>query len=236
MKHPYLVAGAVLALLIPAAASAADRTYDLPEFTAVDISSGIDAQITVGGTQSIAATARDEAELDELKIDVQDGTLKVWRDWDLFSLLDSLGDDTETRLVIAVPTLTSANADSGSDVAVSGMSGDAISLEASSGADLHATDIRAVSIDVNASSGSDLQANGTCTTLAVNVSSGSNADLEDLACTDADVNASSGSDVELRASGSLKANASSGADISVRGNPATRDIEESSGGGVDFEG
>lgn len=237
MKQLYLAAGIALATLAPATSLAAERTYDLAAFTAIDISSGIDAEVTVGGAQSIKATAPDESHLDELSIEVQNGTLKVWRDWDLdlFSLFEGLG-DSETKLVVTVPALTSANASGGSDVAVSGMSGDRISIEASSGAELRATDIMAVSIDANASSGSDLRANGTCTTVTIKSSSGSDVDFEDLACTDATVNASSGSDVELHANGTLKAEASSGSDISVRGTPKTTEIEESSGGSVDLGG
>ena len=237
MNHPILAAGIVaLAALAPALGLAAERTYDLPAFTAIDISSGIDAEVTVGGTQSIKASAPDETHLDEMKIDVQDGTLMVWRDWDLdlFSLFDGMG-EPDTKLVIAVPVLTSAVASAGSDVAVSGMSGDAISIEASSGADLKATDIQAVSINATASSGSDLRANGTGTSVAIDASSGSDVDFEDLACTDATVNASSGSDVDLRANGTLKAEASSGSDVSVRGTPTTTEMEESSGGRVDME-
>ncbi|HEY9009834.1 MAG TPA: head GIN domain-containing protein [Devosia sp.] len=237
MKQLILTAGAIaLVTLAPAMGLAAERTYDLPAFTAIDISSGIDAEVTVGGTQSIKATAPDESHLDELKIDVQNGTLKVWRDWDLdlFSLFEGLG-DPKTKLTIAVPALTSAAASAGSDVDVSGMSGEAISIEASSGAELKATDLRAVSINANASSGSDLSANGTCATVTVNASSGADIDFEDLACTDATVNASSGSDVELHANGALKAEASSGSDIKVRGTPKTTEIEESSGGRVDLE-
>lgn len=236
MTQHFLAAAAVALLAAaPATTFAADRAYnDLPPFTAVDISSGIDAVVTVGGSQSVTAVAPNAADLDELNVEVRDGTLKIWRDWDFFDLFEGIG-ERETRFTIAAPALNSAAASSGSDVDVSGLSGETVWLESSSGADLKATDIQATNVDVDVSSGADLKANGTCTTLDLNVSSGADAELGDLACTNAEVEASSGSDVTLRVNGSLKAEASSGAGISVKGKPAKTEIDESSGGSVTLE-
>jgi hypothetical protein len=231
------IVGAAAALLIaaPAAGLAADRTYpDLPPFTAIDIAAGVDATVTVGGAQSVSASARDAADLDELKVEVRDGTLRVWRDWDILDIFEGFG-DRETRMTISAPALDGAEASAGSDVDVSGLSGDTVWIEASSGADLKATDIRAVTVDAGASSGADLSANGSCTTLDLDISSGADAEFEDLACTDAEVEASSGSDVTVRVTGTLKAEASSGAGISVKGKPAKTEIDENSGGSVTLE-
>lgn len=229
-----ILAATAIGLLAATPGLGADRTYDLAPFTAIDISSGVHATVTVGGTQSVAASARNAADLDELTVEVVDGTLKVGRDWDILDIFEGLV-DRDIRFNIAAPSLTSAEASSGADVEVSGLSGDTVRIEASSGADLRSTDMRATTIQVEVSSGSDVDANGTCTTLDLRASSGADADLENLACTDATIDASSGSDVTLRAGGSLKAEASSGAEITVRGKPATTEIEESSGGSVDLE-
>jgi hypothetical protein len=233
MKFTMLAATAI-GLLAATPGLSADRTYDLPPFTAIDISSGVDAMVTVGGTQSISATARNAADLDDLTVEVVDGTLKVGRDWDILDIFEAFS-DRDIRFTIAAPSLISAVASSGADVDVSGLSGDSVRIEASSGADLKSTDMRATSITVEISSGSDLEANGTCTTLDVRISSGADADLDELVCTDVTIDASSGSDASVHASGSLKASASSGAEIAVHGKPATTDIQESSGGGVDLE-
>lgn len=219
-----------LAMAIPGAGLAADRTYDLPLFTAIDISAGVDAVVTVGGSQSVAATAADDAILRELRVEVRDGTLKVWRDWDILDLFE-IG-PKDTSMTITAPSLTGAEASAGADVAVSGLTGERVLLEASSGADLKATDMQATTVEIDVSSGADLSANGTCTRVDIDVSSGARAEVDDLACTDAKVEASSGANVTLRASGSLRAEASSGADIRVRGKPANSRVEESSGGKV----
>lgn len=223
------------AFLAATPALAVDRTFDdLPAFTGIHIASGIDAVVTAGPAQSVVGSAPDARDLDELKIEVRDGTLKIWRDWDLFDLFGDMG-DRNTHFTITAPSLNSAGASSGADVDVSGLSGDKVWLEASSGADLNATDIQATHIDVDVSSGADLSANGTCTTLDVDVSSGAHAGLDNLACTDGEVEASSGSGANVHLSGSLKAEASSGAGITVKGKPASTAVEESSGGSVTIE-
>lgn len=59
----HLLAAATLAVLAaaPGSSLAADRTWaDLPPFTGIDISSGIDAVVTVGPTQSVAGTAANQ--------------------------------------------------------------------------------------------------------------------------------------------------------------------------------
>ena len=154
----------VAAVLAATPALAVDRTFnDLPAFTGIHIASGIDAVVTVGPAQSVVGSAPGAGDLDELKIEVRDGTLKIWRDWDIFDLFGDMG-DRNIRFTITALSLNRAEASSGADVDVSGLSGDKVWLEASSGADLKATDIQATSIDVDASSGADLSANGTCTT------------------------------------------------------------------------
>ena len=225
----------VAAVLAATPALAVDRTFnDLPAFTSIHIASGIDAVVTVGPAQSVVGSAPEAGDLDELKIEVRDGTLKIWRDWDIFDLFGDMG-GRDTHFTITAPSLNSADASSGADVDVSGLSGDKVWLEASSGADLKATDIQAASIDVDASSGADLSANGTCATLDVSVSSGAHAALDNLACTDGEIEASSGSGARVHLSGSLKAEASSGAGITVKGKPANTSVQESSGGSVTIE-
>jgi hypothetical protein len=235
MRLLYPAAGAVALLLTtPGLGLAADRTYnDLAPFTAIQIASGIDALVTVGPAQSVAATAPNAADLDEIKIEVRDGTLKIWRDWDIFDIFGDMG-DRQARFTITAPKLDSAEASSGADVEVSGLSGESVWIEASSGADLDATDIQATNVEVDVSSGADVTANGTCTKLEVDVSSGADANLGNLHCTEGEAEGSSGSDATIHVGSTLRAKASSGSDITVKGKPTTTKIDESSGGTITF--
>jgi hypothetical protein len=221
-------------IVAPAAAMAAEKTYDLPPFTAISISSGVNAVVTVGGTaQSVVASSSRPEDIADLKVEVKDGRLSVWRDFNLFDIFD-FGAEPQTLVTIAAPELNAATADAGADIDVTGLSGDAVKLNASSGADIDALAAAGGSFELNASSGANLSVEGSCQSARIVASSGSSLRADRLLCTDVDADASSGSDIDAFASGSFKGNASSGADISVAGNPAGREVNTSSGADISF--
>lgn len=224
---------AVVLLAMAGPASAASKTFEFGPFTSIDISSGLDAVVTVGGEPSVTAEAPTQEEIDELMIEVRDGTLRAWVDWNLFDLFQ-LGETRNTKLTITVPSLTRASASSGADVEVTGISGDAISLEASSGADLDVREAAGTAFDLESSSGADLSVEGTCARAEADSSSGSELHAERLLCADVNVNASSGADAEVHASASVNAEASSGSDIRIHGNPAEVEREASSGAEIEL--
>ena len=223
---------ALLPLAVPALAET--RSIELPAFTALDISSGIDAIVTVGSTQSITAEAKDKRLLDDLQLKVEGNTLKAYYDWSFFDIF-SFGDRDQIKLTITVPALTKVEASAGSDVEATGVTGDALEFGSSSGADLTLRAVAGKAIDLNASSGAGLKIDGTCVDGKANSSSGSDLDAEHLLCATMDANASSGSDLDVHASKSIKANASSGSDLTVYGNPAEVDQEASSGSDIKIE-
>jgi hypothetical protein len=225
---------AVLAASIPLAAVGAEKTFDLPAFTGIEISSGLDALVTVtpGATQSVVVTSPRQEEIDELKVEVNGSTLKAYTDFNLFDIFDFAQGDRQTLITITVPALQSANANSGSDIDLTGISGDTITLHSSSGSDLDVKGAAGKSYDIDSSSGSQLTIEGTCESARINASSGSNVRADKLLCLSIDANASSGSDADVYASESVKADASSGSDLTVHGNPAQTEINSSSGADV----
>lgn len=229
-----LAAASAALLLLAAPALAETRTIDLPAFTALDISSGIDAIVTVGSSQSITVEAKDKRLLDDLQLKVEGDTLKAYYDWSFFDIF-TFGDRDQIKLTITAPALTKVEASAGSDVEATGVTGDALKFGSSSGADLTLRAVAGKSIELNASSGAGLKIDGTCVDGKANSSSGSDLDAEHLLCTTMDANSSSGSDLDVHASKSIKANASSGSDLTVYGNPAEVDQEASSGSDITLE-
>ena len=182
--------------------------------------------------QSIVAESPDPGVLDRMQIRVVDGELKAWFDWSIFDIF-SLGTDRPDHPEITVPELSRAEASSGADVTVTGMTGDALDLEASSGAGLKATGVAGGTVSIEASSGASVDAAGTCTSGTFEVSSGADIEAAELLCADATAEASSGAHADIFASTSINAEASSGGDVTVHGSPAKVDSETSSGGDVD---
>jgi len=234
MRHSGVAAiAAGLLLSTTGAALSASKTYDVEAFTAVEISSGINATIEVGPAQSILAESPRQRDLDDLVVEVRNGRLRAYSDWNLLDLFNFGGPRID--ISITVPALDDAEANSGADIAVTGISGETVALRSTSGAGIDATGVAGKTIRIEVTSGADLDAQGACGSADVKVTSGATLRADRLECADVEVDASSGGNAVVFASSSVKADASSGANIDVRGRPASVDIDESSGGDVDID-
>jgi hypothetical protein len=227
---------AVATLLFPTLASAESRTFDLAPFDEIEVSSGIKANVTVGGAQSVRVDYDSEDDVQNLEVVVRNGKLLIDLERGfLESLTDWFSDGPDITAYVAVPALTEIGANSGAAVAVDGMSGQFLTVEASSGASLVVEALTGEEVDVGGSSGASIDAAGSCGRLTVEASSGAQLDLGRLQCRDVTVDASSGAGASVFASASIDADASSGAGIEVSGKPDKIDIDTSSGGGIDFD-
>lgn len=231
MQRLLTVATIVGALSASLPALAAEASFDLEAFTAIDISSGIDATVDVGDEQRVEATAPSQGELDELIVEVRGGTLIARVDW---NLLDFIFGDRDIRLNIVLPRLDGVESSTGADVEVSGITADSVTLSVSSGSDLNVRSAEGGEFKIDVSSGADLRIDGRCESASMSVSSGGTLSAGGLLCETVAVEVSSGGDADVFASARITAGASSGGDINVDGNPAERDVEESSGGDVAF--
>jgi len=229
-----LAASAALALptLMPASSDEPSDWSNLPAFTGIKASRGVDVEFTTGGPQSVQAEAI-RGDLEDLEIYVDDDFLVVRRkdkngwNWG--------GNRDKFLVTVSAPQLSDVIASSGADVDGSGLSGDLVGVDSSSGADIDVTDISAGEVRAEASSGSGISISGTCDSLRAESSSGADIDAGNLICDDVRADASSGSDIEAYATRSLRADASSGADIDVGGSPSVVDVDKSSGGDVDYD-
>jgi hypothetical protein len=185
----------------------------------------------VGEAQSVRATAPSEGELEELIIEVRDGKLIARVDW---NLLDLIFGDRDIHIDIAVPHLDSAEASSGADVEITGLTAETVALGASSGSDLNVRSADGEEFRIGVSSGADLRIDGRCESAGMDVSSGGTLSASGLLCEAVMVEVSSGGDADVFASTRITAEASSGGDIHVDGSPAERELEESSGGEIAF--
>lgn len=130
--------------------------------------------------------------------------------------------------------LVASASSSGEVDALAGGTG-AVKVSASSSGDISIRSLQAANFSVNSSSGGDIELTGACKDITINASSGGDVEADELTCQSARVDASSGSDVEAFASVSANGNASSGANVKFRGNPADRQVNQSSGGKIRFD-
>lgn len=228
----FLAGATTLAVSLPAFAE--EREFDLSDFDAISVSSGLSAEIEIGDDFSVSAESGSSRALNKLDIKVKGRTLYIerdssWTDWSIFAAR------RDATVKVSLPDLKRIDASAGSDVFVSGDYGDGLEASADGGADLELDDVTGGTFRLDASSGSTLRAEGECSVLEVSSSSGASIRADDLECDTVEARASSGADIRVYASEAVRAVASSGADVRVKGEPAEIDKKESSGGDVHLD-
>ena len=146
-----------------------------------------------------------------------------------------LSNGNAVQFTITVPTLVGVEASSGADIDLPGFKGDRLELDASSGADISVTDAVLTTVTASVSSGADITLSGKAQVIEADASSGADIDAEHLARTRQPPRYRAARAYRSALASSIKAEASSGGDIEVYGNPATRDIDASSGGDISFD-
>jgi hypothetical protein len=230
-KLPIVAAAAALALY-STSAFAETRTLDVGPFTGIEITSGINAVVTVGGAQSVVAEAPGTSDFDDFKFEVRDGVLHVWYDWNITRIFDF--SDRNMKLTIAVPALDAVASTSGATVNATGIAGDHLKLEVTSGASADIAGAAAKTYDLQVTTGSHLSIGGSCDSLHAEVTTGAHADAKDLICDDVVAEATTGANFVITANGTIDAETTTGANVVVYGGPKVNHLESSTGGSVSF--
>jgi hypothetical protein len=228
---------ALAAVLVSQAAAAAEtREFDLPTFDEVYVSSGIKAEISVGGDQSVRIEAESRQDFRRLDVRVRNGKLMIDLERGFFeSLRDWMSEGPNITAYVTAPAVTELGASSGARATAKGMKGRYLTLTASSGAHVTVSELDGEEVSSDASSGGSVDVAGTCTRLDAAASSGGHLDLARLACKEVHVDVSSGASASVFASESLDANASSGGHVRVTGGPHEVNTSTSAGGDVTID-
>ncbi len=223
----FLAGATTLAVSLPAFSE--ERAFDVSGFDRIEVSAGLSVEVEIGPDFEVVAEASNSKILKRLDIKVKGDKLIVTQDskWPGFSLFSAQRNAT---IRIALPGLTAIQANSGSDVSVTGEFGESLRAETSSGADLDLSNVSGGMLRFDASSGSELRAVGNCSELEVNSSSGASIRVDELSCKTVEAHASGGSDIRAYASVRAIASASSGGGIRISGSPDQVELTESSGG------
>ncbi len=223
---------ATLAVLVAFQVSAektGSQNRSVPEFSKISVSSGIDLYLTQGSSEKVRVVA-DEDMMGKIITEVKGNTLHVYiknnNNW-------NWGWNKTREVHVTFDDLTALDVSAGADViSEDGIALDEIKISVSSGADLDLESLTAKSVYISTSSGADAHVSGKTDYLSTDSSSGSDIDCSELMAREVKASASSGSDTDVYVTEKLIADASSGGDIEYHGDPAVRDIDESSGGDV----
>ena len=195
---------------------AADKVFELDNFTGVAAVQGLDVGVVVGEQFLVTASSESAEQLGNLKIRVEDDVLVVGREYRSGGFWDWWKHSADVSVMIQMPSLSV--------------------LKASSGAELLVEGVNCETLSIDASSGSDIEVIGRCQAATIDASSGAGVDLKRLELKTATADASSGADININVSDAFYGDASSGADIDVYGQPTVAESDTSSGADIDFRG
>lgn len=205
------------------------QTRQISGFHGVSVSTGIDLYLTQKNVEEVVVEA-DTDDLEKIITKVEGGILKIYikeKSW-----FNMNWNKNPRKVYVSFKNLDKLEASAGSDVNSQGvLKFDKLNLDASSGSDIK-LELDVNELSVESSSGSDISLKGKASFVQADASSGSDIHASELQTKKCIATASSGSDIRIYVTDELNANASSGGDISYSGNPAQKDINESSGGDV----
>ena len=225
-----IVLGAIAANAQKTLYDANAQVRSIKGFHAIQVSGGIDLFLS-NGEEAVAVSAKESADRDRIKTEVENGVLKIYYDWkDGLNFLKGM--NRQLKAYVSFKTLEKLSASGGSDVVVDGaINAGKFSLSISGGSDFKGK-IEAQELTVDQSGGADISISGKSGSASINASGGSDFNGYGLEVGTATVGASGGSDVEITVSKQLTANASGGSDVSYKGSATSVTSSKSGGSSV----
>lgn len=201
-----------------------EETRQVKEFEQIEVSRGMNVYITQGSPAKVVVIADNNLhELIETK--VEGGILKVF-------VNENIGWAKEKKVMVTVEKLTGVKATSGSNVySQNQVMAENMELSTSSGANM-TMDVNVKYLKADCSSGANIHLAGLAKDAELEGSSGANLKGQELKADNCKMRVSSGGNVFASVSKRLEAKASSGGNIVYYGEPATTEIDCSSGGNV----
>jgi hypothetical protein len=175
------------------------QTRDVAAFTNIESSGSIDVRLRVGEPQRVEVRAGENV-IDDVRTEVQDGTLQVEQDGEA---------DDEVVVEASVPELTA--------------------VEVSGSGDLDADGIDADAFELRSDGSADIALAGTAGRLTVELEGSGDADLADLAAREARVLVDGSGDAELRAEERLDVDLDGSGDVRYHGDPELTSQVDGSG-------
>jgi hypothetical protein len=205
------------------------QTRQVTGFHGISVSSGIHLQLTQENVEKVVVEAESD-DMEKIITKVEDGILKIYvkdKSWSGFNWKNRT-----LKVYVSFKEMDKLHASAGSGVdAESSFKLGSFALHVSSGANVK-LDLEATDMDVSASSGCGIVLKGKAREIKADASSGSHINAAELECKKCKASVSSGANIKVNVTEDLDANASSGGGITYSGNPATKNIHKSSGGGV----
>lgn len=200
------------------------KSYELPTFENIYVSSGMELILTQDSTVSVKVETYENIH-EYINVEVVDNTLRLSKD------LEVSFRNAEIKVYVNIASLDEIEASSGSELNLtSGWKADELEIDMSSGSSAECT-LEVQELSLSMSSGSDARFTGKAHEFSIEATSGSNFKGFDLEAVNVQTDLSSGSYAEVFATGFISARASSGATVKYKGTNQL-EVKTSSGASV----
>jgi hypothetical protein len=188
---------------------------NIPGFTGISVSGGIDIYITQGSEDGIAVSASETKYRDRIKTEVKDGLLKIWYDSEGMSWGTG---NKKLRGYISFKNINQLHASGSSDVYISGtLKATDLAIRLSGSSDLKGT-VDIENLKAGMSGASDITINGKVGSLNIDASGSSDFKDFDLITQNCEAHVTGSSDIQITVEKELNATASGSSDIRIKGN------------------
>ena len=197
------------------------RTYNLVDFTKLQISYGFMAEVKASSGYNIEVTADDNL-FNYINVKKDGDTLSI-------SLKPGSYERSQLTATIMMPVLHSIELYDGGRTNINGFSSsNDLSIKLSDGTRLSGT-LTAGNVDITLTDGSRVELEGSARDIKIISHDGSQADLSKFTVVNTDLNIGDGGTVTINVTGTLNANLSAGSYVTYTGNPTMGNIKLSSG-------
>jgi hypothetical protein len=194
-------------------------------FTALHISNAFDVVITQGSQEGLAVSASDKEDVQYIKTEVSNGTLKIWFDPKDKKFWPK---NRKLKAYVAVKNVKEIKASGACDLKIEGgLSASDLKVGLSGASDLNGKLTISGTLDVHLSGASDMDITGSAKDMSIDANGASDIKAYDFKTTVCKVEASGASGVKISVDKELSARLSGASSVSYKGEALIRDIKTS---------
>lgn len=197
---------------------------EIGSFHAISISNAFEVIITQGGQEALAVSANDKDDLQYIKTEVSNGTLKIW-----FNNKKKLwGKNRKLKAYISVKKLDVIKGSGASDINIDGqLTATDMELHLSGASKLYGKLMINGKLKTNLSGASDVEITGSADEVNIDASGASDVKAFDFKTNNCLIDASGACSVRITVDKELSANLSGASSVSYQGTATIKDIKTS---------
>lgn len=198
------------------------------DFKAIKVSGGIDLYLSQSDAVALAVSASEERFKDDIKTEVEDGTLKIYYEWDK----NLSWKNRKLKVYVSFKTLEKLVASGASDVVVTGtIESPSLDLHLSGASDFKGM-VKVNTLKIDLSGASDVRISGQAGNVDIESSGASDVKGYELVTDYCNAKASGASDINITVNKELNATASGASGVYFKGEGLIKDLRTSGASNV----